>query len=936
MKLFYKLLLGFLIVASLSWVTGYFTLINSKDALENAFIANSEHLATELLSGIEAGIENKIEVFAAYTHDLLLMEAVEASNRSFGSIKDASAHIADIDREWTSAPKKDINPLMKGLMNNKLALELKEKERFYIDHYGYGVFGEIFVTNKYGANIAMTNKTTDYRQDDEEWWQIAQKEGSYLSGVNFDESADVYSIDFSVSIKDSNDQFAGVIKVVVNMVNIIEFINEVRENRRIRGMAPLDFKILDNTGKLIYSTRDYIFLEDASDLIPESHLNTDSLHPLVYSVQKRKLSGEKVYLSHVHSIGAKKLGWILVVEQTEAMLFAPVSDLRNRIIMVSLGITFIGIFIGYLISRRIAVSVNSLRDAAVIIGKGDLDTVIDIESNDEIGELADSINQMTHDLKSTTVARDDLIHEVEKREIIETELEISSNLLTTVLGGIEAVVYVADIKTYEVLYVNKYTKDMFGDIEGKTCWQVLQSDKKAPCDFCTNDKLLTPDGKPGNVYNWEFQNTSNGRWYDTRDRAIYWIDGRIARLEIATDITDRKRAEISLKESEEKLKSLYSSMTEGVCLHEIIYDDSGKAFDYKIIDVNPAYEKITGLSRERAVGSIASELYGTEQPPYCDIYEKVASSGEPVSFETFFPPMEKHFSISVFSPKKGEFATVFEDISERKQAEEALINAKNEIERWSGELEKRVQEKTEELEKSQIQLVQAEKLSAMGQLSAGLAHELNSPLAGLLPLLQKYKKTAESGSEAYGDMALMLRASEHMAKIVRDFGSFARKPGKERSELSIEDIIESTLSFSSGELEKKGVEIIKKYQGSLPKVLGNKTELQQVVLNIITNARDAMSDGGSFTIKTGIDGGKVKTEFTDNGVGINNNDIARVFDPFFTTKPQGMGIGLGLSISYGIIKNHGGDILVQSELKKGTTFTVLIPAAVSKGETKDG
>lgn len=132
------------------------------------------------------------------------------------------------------------------------------------------------------------------------------------------------------------------------------------------------------------------------------------------------------------------------------------------------------------------------------------------------------------------------------------------------------------------------------------------------------------------------------------------------------------RAEEALRESEEKFRSLYSAMNEGVCLHEIIYDEGDKAVDYTILDINPAYESILGLKRQDVIGKRATDVYGSEQAPYLDIYTKVADTGNHTVFETYYPPMKKHFSISVFSPSKGKFATVFKDITEGKKAEEKL------------------------------------------------------------------------------------------------------------------------------------------------------------------------------------------------------------------------------------------------------------------------
>jgi PAS domain S-box-containing protein len=189
----------------------------------------------------------------------------------------------------------------------------------------------------------------------------------------------------------------------------------------------------------------------------------------------------------------------------------------------------------------------------------------------------------------------------------------------------------------------------------------------------------------------------------------------IGAVSVVHDITELKNVEKDLKVSEQKFRSLYSSMNEGVAIHEIVYNTENTAVDYIITDVNPNYEDITGLKRSDVVGKKASELYGTGNPPYMEIYASVAESGEPTEFETHFEPMDKDFCISVISPEKGKFATVFEDITERKKVEkfkqklleneqqltEELQSSNEELKSTTDEL----QVKNEELQQKEVKLV---------------------------------------------------------------------------------------------------------------------------------------------------------------------------------------------------------------------------------------
>ncbi len=184
-------------------------------------------------------------------------------------------------------------------------------------------------------------------------------------------------------------------------------------------------------------------------------------------------------------------------------------------------------------------------------------------------------------------------------------------------------------------------------------------------------KIIT-DGKAYDLEVRFINAQGENRWVRTIGKPVF-EGGNVVKINgILMDITDRKQAEDKLSESESKYTSLFASMNEGVALHEILYDQTNRAIDYRILDLNPAFEMQTGIQAEKARNQIASGFYGTAPAPYLDIYAKVAETGESTSFETYFPPLNKHFSISIFSPERGMFATVFTDITENKLNQERL------------------------------------------------------------------------------------------------------------------------------------------------------------------------------------------------------------------------------------------------------------------------
>ncbi len=246
---------------------------------------------------------------------------------------------------------------------------------------------------------------------------------------------------------------------------------------------------------------------------------------------------------------------------------------------------------------------------------------------------------------------------------------------------------------------------------------------------------------------------------------------------------------------------------------------------------------------------------------------------------------------------------------------------------FNQELEQRVQERTRELEQARDQLVQAEKLAAIGQLAAGVAHEINNPIGVMLGFAQVLLKRTPEDSPMYKPLATIEREGLRCKKIVQNLLDFARhsKPNLER--VDINQVIDDALELIEHRTGNTQVRLIKTYSPRLPAVLADTNQLQQVFLNILLNAYQAMPNGGELNVITHQDGDRVCAVFSDTGPGIPPENLKRIFDPFFTTKEVGKGTGLGLSVSYGIVEQHGGTIEVKSDGKTGATFTVKLPIA---------
>ena len=496
-----------------------------------------------------------------------------------------------------------------------------------------------------------------------------------------------------------------------------------------------------------------------------------------------------------------------------------------------------------------------------------------------------------------------VLRDITNRKRVEEVLKKSGREKETILNSLmEHVIY--EDKGMKILWANRAACESAGlmseQMIGRHCYEIWPQ-RSDPCPDCPILKAMeTCQPQETTKY------TPDGRAWFIKGHPVQDENGSIiGAIETTLEITERKQADKALRASEEKYRNLVERANDGIA---VIQDELIKY-------INPRLAEIAGYTIDEVIGTPFNDyIYPDEMPKVVDHYNRrMAGEQAPSIYETALRhkngskiDIEFNASVIIYQEKPTAFA-IIRDLTERKHLE--------------------------------TQLQQARKMEAIGTLAGGIAHDFNNLLMGILGSTSLMLFNLESNHPHYEDLKNIEQHIQSGAKLTKQLLGFARGGKYEVKSIDLNKLIRKTSEMFGR--TKKEIRIYTKYQNNIWPVEADQSQIEQVVLNLYVNAWQAMPGGGDVYLQSenvsldeghvkplGIEPGRyVKLSITDTGAGMDEATRQRIFDPFFTTKEVGRGTGLGLASVYGIIKNHGGIIDVNSKKGEGTTFTIYMPAS---------
>jgi two-component system cell cycle sensor histidine kinase/response regulator CckA len=537
---------------------------------------------------------------------------------------------------------------------------------------------------------------------------------------------------------------------------------------------------------------------------------------------------------------------------------------------------------------------------------------VPIYSREHIRNIMDYYRNMVEVLADLGMKNLLLTQGIAGRKKTEEALQSSELMLRKVFESIPDLLLVID-RDFRILKSNWHGGYDYieGAVRDKSphCYETFYPGRPSPCKSCPAMAVFAT-GRPVTV---EKFSPKTRQQLEIHAFPIFDETGNVSMVaEHVRDVTAQKKARQSLMDSEKKYRSLFESMQEGFALHEIVYDETGKPSDYRLLDVNPAFEKSTGYHRSLVIGKTIRELMPDSERRWIDEFSKTALTGEPRHFENYSEKWGRCFEVNTYSPQPGQLAAIFVDLTERRRLQE--------------------------------ELVKGQKLESLGVLAGGIAHDFNNILAGILGNLSVARMFLPDDHKAQERIARCEKAVQQATGLTQQLLTFSRGGNPVKKVLNLRRIIEESASFA---LRGSNVTSELLVADDLWLAEADEGQITQVINNLLINADQAMPGGGVVRIEacnlrlekeevSSLESGRyVRIRVVDHGKGIPPKHLNKIFDPYFTTKETGT--GLGLTSLYSIVRKHEGQVLVSSQVGRGTTFEIYLPACpecVESGKTE--
>ncbi len=576
----------------------------------------------------------------------------------------------------------------------------------------------------------------------------------------------------------------------------------------------------------------------------------------------------------------------------------------NTLLIISLVCTFgaLLVTIYLLVFRRTLKSVAGLQKGINTIGSGNLDYKIEIDGQNEITELSHAFNQMTTNLKTVTSSKTELETEIAGRKQAETALRESEQRWATTLASIGDAVIATDLSG-KVTFMNGVAEELTG-------WTLSEALLKPVEEIFnivneqTRDEVENPvtevleKGLIVGLANHTVLIRKNGTEVaiDDSGAPIRDQNGKTTGVVlIFRDITERKKAEEAIKQSEQFYHTVFDNSQDGFQLIEIIYDENGKPYDHKFLKVNQAYEKIIGVSAEDITDKTARSISPNAEPYWFEVPERVVKTGKTEHVELYNKDINKTLDCYYFPYTRNVVGTLFRDITERKNLE--------------------------------MQLKDSERLAAIGATAGMVGHDIRNPLQSIISDLYLAKSDLASLPESEEKQSInenldeIGKSVEYVNKIVQDLQDFARPVRPVAKATDLGEAIEDQLSRIR---IPQNVKVSRRIEEDAKTVVADPDILKRILANLIMNAVQAMPDGGRLTIYAYRAADGVAVDVKDTGVGIPEVAKCKLFTPLFTTKSKGQ--GFGLAVVKRLTESLNGTVAFDSKEGKGTTFTIKLPA----------